>query len=59
MQNQEIIKRLEKLKTEATELGYVYLQTKLPVKLGNELTNLLKPFVKEEKAIDKAIKSIK
>ena len=59
MTNSDIKERFQTLRNSATILGHEYIQNKLPLELGKELTKTLKPFVKLEKALDKVIKSIK
>ena len=58
MEKKDMILRLEQLKKDATEIGHAYLQTQLPLKLGKELNDTLKPFISIEKGCYKAIKLI-
>ena len=59
MTNSDIKERFQTLSNSSKILAHEYIQNKLPLKLGKELSKTLKPFIKLEKALDKVIKSIK
>lgn len=58
MENSEIITKIQHLKEEVTNLGYLYIKYRLPIAL-DRLGVVAKPFSDLEKMFDQSINDLK
>ena len=58
MGNNQTIEKLVTIKAELSQIGYEYLETKMPVEL-RDLGVVLKPFIELSDSFDKTIKKLK